>query len=29
MNKVIDIGATSGGKIVLAIIVLIVGLLLI
>ena len=28
MNKVIDIGATSGGKIVLAIIVLIVGLLL-
>ena len=29
MNKIIDIGATSGGKIVLAIVVLIVGLLLI
>ena len=29
MNKIIDIGATSGGKIVLAILVLVVGLLLI
>ena len=29
MNKIIDIGATSGGKVVLAILVLVVGLLLI